>query len=252
MKLESSYNGIEAEVAVFYGLTDRLTTIFQDYSIAAKAAYIDLGYWGRREGGRWNGYHKVCINSRHPTEYFQLRKHSPNRAERFGINIEPWRVGRYWKEDKKYILLCGMGDKGAQAEGYRAEQWERWAIEEIRSRTNRPIVYRPKPSWKCARRIQGVGFSHKDVSIEEALVNCHAVVTHHSNAAVDAMVRGIPAFVWKGVGVVIGSSNLDDIDTPRYPEGREQWVNDIAHTQWSVDEMRAGIAWRDLSEEGLV
>lgn len=241
------WSGPIAETAVFYGLEPPLQRIFDEYrKPGRRAVYVDLGYWGRREGGRWSGYHKVVVNSRHPSAYFQARRHERSRIEHLGVQVRPWRRGG------GYILLAGMGDKGALAEGYQPEQWERWAIEEIRKVTDRPIMYRPKPSWKRAKPIAGVGFSHRDEKIEAVLKRAHSVVTHHSNVAVDGLVAGIPAFCWSGVAAGLSLQELSQIERRHTPDGREQWIADIAWTQWSIAEMAQGLPWRHLKGEGLV
>lgn len=253
-KFEHEYINVEGEVAVFYGLGGRLPRVFREYSQTSKAAYIDLGYWGRKDGNRWAGYHKISINDRHPTAYFQNRKHDGLRSRTFKLRINHWRKA----QEKDHILLAGMGDKGAIAEGYEPEEWEQWAIKTIRDYTKRTIIYRPKPSWKRSKPIGGVGFSKekptqdKIKGLEKALENCCAVVTHHSNVAVDGILKGIPAFVWKGVATPMGSQDLSLIEAPPIPGDREQWVNDISYCQWNIDEMRKGVAWAALREEGLV
>lgn len=236
------------DAAVFYGLESNLPRVFADYKAIGRAVYVDLGYWGRRQGGRWEGYHKLVINARHPSAYFRTPRHSPARALELGIRPAPWRsLG-----GGGHILLAGMGDKAARAEGLQVEEWERWAIEEIRRHTSRPIVYRPKPSWKRARPLPGAYYSPRDRDVVDDLRGCWAVVTHHSNVAVDALVAGIPAFCWAGVAACMASQDLSQIEQPFMPEGREQWIADIAHTQFSVEEMRSGVAWAHLRKEGLI
>jgi hypothetical protein len=246
-RYEFEYTDIEGDIAVFYGLEGRLRRVFRDYSEKARAAYIDLGYWKRKEpNARFDGYHKIVINDRHPTSYFQSRQHDDSRSKSMGIEIKPWNPGH------GHILLAGMGDKAADAEGYDIEEWERWAIKKIRAVSKRSIVYRPKPSWKGARPIAGVGYSPKTSDLSSALRNCYAVVTHHSNVAVEALCTGIPAWCWKGVATPLASQDLSRIEHPIFPDGREQWVNDIAWCQWNVAEMRSGLAWTNLQEEGLL
>lgn len=251
LKFENQYNGVESDIAVFYGLEGNLGRIFRDYSRKARAVYIDLGYWGRREGGRWSGYHKVVVNSRHPESYFQSTVHSADRFNRFGLRVEDW------KWSGKHILIAGMGDKGARAEGYAPQEWETWAINELRKYTKRALLYRPKPSWREAKPLAYAGYSKetpaqdKEKGLKKALVDCYAVVTHHSNVAVDALVQGIPTFCWKGVAACMSSQDLSTIESPHYPEGRQQWCNDIAHTQWSIREMSQGHAWKYLKNEVL-
>lgn len=234
-----------APVAVFYGLEGNLRNVFTDYSEQGKAVYVDLGYWGRRQGGRWAGYHKISVNARHPTAYFQARKHDNRRAQLLGVVPQAWKKGNH-------ILLAGMGDKGARAEGFEPEMWERETIAEIRKHTHRQIIYRPKPSWKRARPIPSVGFSPRTQDVAEVLNGAHCVVTHHSNVAVDGLVGGTPAFCWHGVASLLSSQDLSQIESPLYPEGREQFVADLAWTQWSIAEMAKGLPWRHLKDEGLI
>lgn len=243
---EAQYTGPEADVAVMYGMYGNLFKAFNDYVAAGKpAVYVDLGYWGRREGGRWTGFHKVSVNSRHPTKYFQRRPHDGNRLRRFDLRLKPWREGRH-------ILIAGMGHKTASVGEPAGGEWETAVIAELRQHTDRPIVYRPKPSWKTAPTIPGTQFSSQHQDLREVLNGAHCVVTHHSNTAVDGLVEGIPAFCWQGVGSVLASRDLSQIESPAQPDGREQWMRDIAWCQWNVDEMRLGKPWLHLKSEGLI
>lgn len=241
-----SYRAPDTEVAIFYGL---MKEILGGYKAAGKKAiYVDLGYWGRHEGGRRAGYHKVAINSRHPTDYFQRRVHVPDRFNRFGVPILPWRT----KGD--HVLVVGMSAKAAAAEGYGPQEWETKVIRQLNAITKRSVWYRPKPNWHDASPIQGSSFVRgtDGDATETVLRNCHAVVTHHSNVAIDAVLAGVPVFSWDGAGKLMSCQNLDMIESPRLYAGREQFAYDLAYTQWNVAEMQAGLAWRYLREEGLV
>ena len=247
--MENTYTEPAHDVAVFYGYNMTLQKVRADYMAAGrKIVYIDLGYWGR-EGRR--GHHKIVVNDRHPTAYFQKRKHDGNRVAKLGIVVQPWQTGG------KHILLAGMGSKAATAEGVPAESFEREAIRELKKYTDRPIVYRPKPSWLQARPIPGTSFdppqnapSHRH--LVTALAGCHAVVTHHSNVAVDGLVAGIPAFCWKGVATAMAGQELSKIETPYRPDDREAWVNAISYCQWDLAEMHGGLPWKHLKNEGLI
>ncbi|WP_192246104.1 hypothetical protein [Mesorhizobium silamurunense] len=243
------YTGFQApagDVAVFYGFDDRLQEIFNAYRAAGRpVVYVDMGYWGRLEGGKWSGYHKVSVNARHPTEYFQRVKHDDKRVARFGLKIEPWRSG-------STIIVAGTSGKGAVVDGFYPQQWETEAINTLRKHTDREIIYRPKPSWTGATPIPGSTFCQTKVDIRQWLSDCHAVVTHHSNAAIDGLLAGVPAFCLEGVAAPMACADLDKIESPLFPEGRQQWINDISYCQWTPAEMEAGLAWRHLKDEGLV
>lgn len=233
------------DVAVFYGLAAGLDRVFRDYrDQGRKAVYIDLGYWGRRKRTRFDGYHKLSVNNRHPTDYFQSQPHSSDRFRQHGVAIRPWR------QEGEHILLAGMSAKAAHAEGLLPHMWERETIAYLRELTRRPIIYRPKPNWADAKPLMGSIFD-RETPLEDALTNCHAVVTHHSNVAVDALLAGVPCVCLGGVASLL-ASQIDEIERPATPAGRDQWAADLAWTQWSVDEMQDGRAFRYLLDEELI
>jgi hypothetical protein len=73
-----------------------------------------------------------------------------------------------------------------------------------------------------------------------------AVVTHSSNMAVDAIVRGIPA-VTSGVSPAAGINTLDDWPDLSLPPDIQQWVGVLADNQWTLTEIKDGTAWKALS-----
>lgn len=241
-----SFDGkIIADVAVFYGLSDGLDQVFKAYKEKSTAVYIDLGYWKRRITGKYDGYHKIAVNSRHPTAYFQICQHDDKRFQQMDIEIKPWQAAG------EHILLAGMSGKAAWAEGFKPEAWERQAARQLRLATSRKILYRPKPNWSGATIIPGT-FYQRNVELKDNLANCHAVVTHHSNIAVDAILAGIPAFSEQGVASVMSCKEISSIDMPTMSMNREQWAADIAWCQFTMAEMETGLPWAHLKSEGLV
>ena len=251
LKHENEYAGVEADVAVHYGLWGNLRTLQQDYARAGKkSVLIDLGYWGRVDGGKLAGYHRFVVNARHATAYFQRVKHGPERFRQFGIEPRP-----FTQATGANVLLAGMSGKAAWVYGLEPQEWEKRAAAELRASTSRRIYYRPKPSWKEAAPIEGTIFADwKNVPVEQMLSDCWAVVTHHGNTALDALVAGVPAFCVEGLASVLCRSELSWIERPAYPDegARDQLLYDAAWTQWKVDEIAAGAAFRYLFDEGLI
>lgn len=243
-KSMNHYEGVEADIAVFYGT---LLRPMQDY-LAARChyVYVDLGYWGRLSGGKFEGYHKVSVDARHPTHYFQKVAHDDKRSRVFNkLKIRPW------NKEGKYILIAGMSAKGAIAAGFKPEQWEKDIVSLIRRASDRPILYRPKPNWSDYTVIEGCKLD-RNADLYKVLEDCYAVVAHHSNVAVDAIIQGVPAFCHEGVARVQSLQDISMIDKPLMRDDREQWVRDIAYTQWSVSEIASGLPWMHLKSEGLV
>lgn len=238
------YSRVEADVAVFYG---NLIRPMQDYRAAGcHYVYVDLGYWGRLSDGKFNGYHKVSVDARHPTDYFQDLKHDAKRLVVFGkLKLKPWR------KRGTHILLAGMSAKACAAEGFRPEQWENDIVSLIRRHTDRPIIYRPKPNWPDFSLLEGCSID-KNLELAQSFIDCHAIVTHHSNVAVDGIVAGIPAFSWRGVAKPQALQDITSIGKPLLGDDREQWMKDISYCQWSVNEMTHGKPWEHLKNEGLI
>jgi hypothetical protein len=246
-----------SDVLLFYGFGGSRSSVaskaFEDYRRAGlKAIYVDLGYFNDRvRDGRY-GFHRFSINDRHPTAYFQNIKHKGDRFKVHGRSVEPWRPSG------QNILLCGMSQKCAEFEGYAFEQWERAAIAKIRAVTDRPIVYRPKPRRRRDPQyppIEGVGYSDPLTrKMGHELSNAWAVVSHHSNAGIDALLYGVPSFSDEGVASALGLSDLSLIEQPRIPsdDERRQFAADVAYCQFNRPEMRDGTAWRHFKDEGLV
>jgi len=247
---EKYYNGPgdEYDVAVFYGLRGNLINAWRDYPrVGKKSVYIDLPYWGR-DGirGHYDGYHKFVVNGRHATKYLQRVKHPDDRFRAFGLEVKHWTYGG------DHILVAGMSAKAAAVEGFGFFEWERKAIKAIQKFTNRPIWFRPKTALPAHLIPDMPGVEIDNGPLKESLKNCHAVVSHHSNVGIDALLGGVPIFTDEGVALRLGLSDLSKIETPRREDGRPQLMYDIAYTQFNGSEMWEGIAWRHLREEGLV
>jgi hypothetical protein len=252
-KREADRQGVEADVAIFYGLWGTLRDAVKEYPAAgAKTVFCDLGFFGRLDGGKVAGYHRIAVNGYHATEYFQRVRHTPERFRHHGIKPKPF---RRWGA---YVLMTGMSSKAAWVYGLDAEQWERETARSLAQSSSRPVMYRPKPSWKDASPIPGTLWGgdrgEEGKEIDEALAGAWALVTHHGNTAVDALVAGVPVFTKAGIASVLAEPDLSNIERPRFPDEveRDQLLYDAAWTQWKPEEIAEGKAWTYLLEEGLV
>jgi hypothetical protein len=112
------------------------------------------------------------------------------------------------------------------------EGWTRKIVARLRSLTDRPLVVRDKEMQRFGRRL------HED------LRGAHCLVTHGSNAAVEAVVMGCPVFVDpSSAAALVGLTDLEKIDQPVYPD-RQPWLHSLAYCQFSEDELVDGTLWR--------
>lgn len=259
------------DVAVFYGYKSGGKEIFADYLAAGKhIIFIDLGYWGRRHGGRYTGFHRFSVDSRHPSKLVMKFKLPPDRLDVLkmlhkadtqhpkpqgiiskdtGLEIKPWR------KQGDIILLAGMQKKSCDSYKVGYMEWETNAVREIRKHTDRPIIYRPKPHDQDARPLEGTEFCPPDqFKLPGMFKRAWCVVTHHSNVGADALIEGIPVFSYDGLHRPLALDDFSRIESPLMPadEERQRWLNAAAYFQYSIPEMREGVPWRTFKELGLL
>src|ERR1044071_662708 len=83
-------------------------------------------------------YFRISINAQQPDWHIQLVKHPADRFEKLGIKVKPV------ESRGNYILLCGMGPKQADRQGYAYGQWERETYHKL-ERPGAIIQVREKP-----------------------------------------------------------------------------------------------------------
>ena len=80
----------------------------------------------------------------------------------------------------------------------------------------------------------------------ESLKDAWAVVNHNSNPAIEAVIHGIPVFVGESsLCYDVGNHHLSNIEDPLMPD-RTKWCNEIAHTEWTVEEIEEGLPLQRL------
>lgn len=218
-------------VAVSYGWRHRCR-----YQCYPHYIYADLGYWCRKT------HYRMVVDGWSPDRY--VRANLPaHRFLSFGVQIQPVAKGG------DTIIVAGSSSKAAAEHGFAFQQWEREVIGKLQGCGKR-ILYRPKPTDRMVpQRIPGAMLDTGP--LEESMARACGVVTHHSNVAIDALAAGIPTHCVTGAAAAF-SVPLEEIANCDMPDGREQFLYDVAWLNWSLDEMRAGAYWRHIKERGLV
>lgn len=154
----------------------------------------------------------------------------PKRFRLFGIPVKDWR------KRGGPILLCPNSAGFFELHGTSAATWISDVTNELGRYTDREIIIR----WK----------NDKQAPIGEALRGAWAVVTFMSNAAVDAILAGVPAICTAPcAGLSMSTGDLSRIENLPMPEGREQWAARLANNQWTLDEYAKGHAWQVLGTD---
>lgn len=126
------------------------------------------------------------------------------------------------------------------------EQWVLAQINNVKQVTDRPIVVRPHPRAKLnlhnlpnnVRVVQPNKISNTYDSYDMHY-NCHAVINHNSGPGIQAGIAGCrPVVDSSSLAAPIGIA-LEDLEKS-YDIDRQQWLVELCHTEYSLDEIKQG------------
>lgn len=175
------------------------------------------------------------------------------------IKIKPWRLR------DGYVLLClqkpGDSTLNSLYEQYKTyEDWIAHAIEQIKLRTDAPIMLRPHLK---TGKINFAQFISKNVrlsttwnqrtvyeggdGLQKDFDTACAVVGYNTNTLVESTCEGIPTFPLSDESVVWDIANrIEDLAYPKLNIDRTQWLHDAAYMIWNMNELNDGTAWQHL------
>lgn len=191
-------------------------------------------YYGDHAFYRRGRYYRVTMNAYQYQPSLQaIARATPDRFRALHIEMAPT-----WKKQGTAVVVCPNSSVYMAQHGINAHEWTMDCVRQISQATDRNIIVR----WKvqAGRR-----------PIYRDLDDAWAVVTYNSACAVDALLVGVPVFVlcpW-ATTARMGLSDLSKIESPVYPESRQQFLWELANHQWTLPEIAAGYAWEALHRE---
>ncbi len=129
------------------------------------------------------------------------------------------------------------------------EDWIVQQVKRLREVTDRPIVVRPHP--RSPLDTAGLVSLPKDIVIEQPqkLVNtydsynlafdCHAMINYNSGPGIQSALAGTRPMVDRSSLAYPVSIPIQDIEKP-YTVDRDQWLVEICHTEYTVEEIKKG------------
>jgi len=211
--------------------------IYEKYRAQNKPVIIvDAGALNR--GVTW----KIALNHVNRLGYYGHTENlDPDRPAQLGIKLSN-KLG-----SNPAILIAAQHKRSLQLAGQDHEQWIVQQVEAIRKVSDRPIVVRPHP-----RSPLDLNNLNKTIQIErpQKLANTydsfdmnfdwHAVINYCSGPGIQAAIAGTRPVVAICSLAFPVSVAIKDIEQP-YMLDREQWLVEICHTEYTVEEIKQGL-----------
>jgi hypothetical protein len=132
--------------------------------------------------------------------------------------------------DRKIVHTLGLGSD---------DQWIEATVLKIKNFTDRPIKIRKRPEPRADRIVSN---TFKDFIKDDTF----CVVGYSSNALVEAAMSDIPVIpLGHSATKSLYSYQLEDIEKikPAYPSDKQAWLNHLAYSQFTREELISGLAW---------
>ena len=210
---------------------------------------IVLEVGGIKRGTTW----KVGLNGINRDAYFGPSNNDNTRAEHLGLRLSDWR------KSGEYILVCGQHDKSLQWRNMpRMSNWFLETYDTIRKHTDRPIIFRPHPRCRLEHIESGLKYVYRQDPVhiggtyddfDMGFDNVFCTISWSSNPGIHSVIDGVPAFVGpSSLAYDVAGHNLELINYPQTPD-RTQWLNDYAWTEYTVEEIAAGLPLKRLTSK---
>lgn len=193
-----------------------------------KVIILEVGCLER--GTTW----KVGVNGLHtlPTPFMERSNN---------IDVLPW------DNTGTNILICGQRTSSLTWVHGSYENWLSTLIPSIRKHSDRPIIFRPHPREKILSDYSKFGIqlqcpthlqdTYDGYNFVDTLKDTWMVINPTSTASIIAVINGIPVITDECSLSYPMSTTIENIETPNYPD-RSEWLNQICHTEWTIDELR--------------
>lgn len=242
------HHDLTADVAVIWSMLWRgrmrnNRSVWQHYRDSGRPVIV-LEVGGLQRGVTW----RMAINGTTASAVW-CAAIDPDRPRKLGLHLRDWRG-----QGSHVLIACQRGDSEQWKDQPAPDLWLRDTVQTLRRYTQRPIRVRPHPRFRQAMptgvmisQPRGVAGSYDSFDFDRDLAGAWAVVNWNSGPGVQAVIAGIPAFVGSSsLAAPVANLDLATIENPRMPD-RSQWLQEISHTEWTVEELCTGEPQRLLA-----
>jgi hypothetical protein len=185
---------------------------------------------------------KISVNHVNARGYYGHKENlDPDRPRKLGVSLA------MNFSTNPAVLITGQHNRSLQLAGVDQEAWITDVIGQIRTKSDRPIHVRPHP--RCAldwnrlpsnihcedpKKLDG---TYDSFNIQ---FDYHAVVNYNSGPGIQAAIAGTRPITHKSSLAHPVSVAIDAIDQP-YTIDRHDWLTEICHTEYTLDEIKQAL-----------
>lgn len=193
--------------------------------------FVDMPYWHRWTSSNldWsisNAHWRFVPGAFHPTEYHVFEN---NRLVDIAVKLAKPKLG-------STVLICPSSDTLTRhCLGIDSATWVQQTIKQAKQQfPDRRVTVRYKP-----RNAHTSGPDAAKISIEEDLIDCCAVVSLASIAAIDAASYSIPTYYTHSGFSPAQPIGIDLTNNNGKHNSLQQWLNTLSNYQYSLNEITA-------------
>jgi hypothetical protein len=245
---ENSFNADAAVIwsVLFQGRMLANQRVYEHYRKQGKPVFI-IEVGSLKRGVLW----KISLNNINRLAAWGNEKSlNLDRPATLGLVLQDFRQIR-----AETVLIAAQHERSLQWKGQPSvKQWIEQVISEVRNYTDRPIVVRPHPRYKALPLVQKnikienprqVAGTYDDFDIN---YNHHCVINFCSGPSIQSAIAGTPVICDESSLAYPVSMPMRSIETAYIPD-RTDWFIKLCHTEWTVDEITAGIPIRRLLDK---
>lgn len=185
---------------------------------------VDRGFF---KANHLNGYYRLGYRHLQPL-FDPARQFDDSRWKALEISLQPWRL-----LEQGHILICPPTPALGMFYNLNISKWIEDTIEALPVHLRDQVIVRTKAD---------------PVPLDAVLAVTRLVITHSSNVALEAIVKGIPAIATTGIVQSWNKLTVADAATLTLDAltrfDRQALVNQAAWAQWTLNEFRRGLPWR--------
>ena len=240
--IETQENSMTSDAAViwsvlWHGRMRPNRAVYEHYRAQGKPVIcIDIGALYR--GQTW----KIAVNNINAQGYYGHQENlDPDRPKKLKISL----ASNF--SNNPAVLVAAQHNQSLQvADLPTLESWIAKTIQQVRTHTDRPVVVRPHPrsklNWDILPRDIQIEKPTKVIDTYDSFdihFDFYAVINYNSGPGIQAGIAGCRPVVAQSSLAHPVAVNIADIDKP-YAIDRAQWLTEICHTEYTVEEIQAG------------